>query len=369
MQSFPPLHAAQANTTDPHGDAFHTNETNYYAVICACSEYQNPKLNIPKGSPASEEKLRVVYDALLQTKNWDKKNIILLLNKDATRQNIISALEMMSTRVGLNDIFLFTWNGHGTKVSDNEGKNVVSICPYDSEQSNGSIRNVLTSDELGEYFSRINAKGKCLIFESCFSGGLVSRDDPTNREGFQVQSKIPFFAMDFLHEVIEPVTLDVSGNNSVVIMSTLPSTLGRATFITHSPLLYFIARIVKSAQRHDKNDDGILSAEEIFQAARPRMLLHSSLFYSWVWVYFYLFFKLDLYNFYIELLPGSLSRFFQLYRLYDKLVPIPALAAIGPFLLCYLSLQIFMKLLNGHFLLNWPNMQDNYPGELPLIEL
>src|SRR4030042_6235716 len=105
-------------TPHPSGHSPLGNSTEYFAVICACSRYENPRYNLPRGFPAPESKLRVVYDALLQTKNWKQDHIILLLNENATRQHIIDALVMMSAMVGPEDMFLFTWNGHGSEVAD-----------------------------------------------------------------------------------------------------------------------------------------------------------------------------------------------------------------------------------------------------------
>ena len=82
------------------------NDSEYYAVICACSRYENRKYDLPRPFPAPDSKLSVVYDALMQTKNWDKDHVILLLNENATKQNITDALERMSTKVGPNDILV-----------------------------------------------------------------------------------------------------------------------------------------------------------------------------------------------------------------------------------------------------------------------
>jgi hypothetical protein len=70
------------------------DETKYYAIIAACSKYQDSDLNIPKAPfrPYPERQLKYLYDSLLEAENWNKSNIILLLNEQATRQNIIRAL-------------------------------------------------------------------------------------------------------------------------------------------------------------------------------------------------------------------------------------------------------------------------------------
>jgi len=183
---------------------------------------------------------------------------------------------------------------------------------------------VLTDDELGYDFSQIHAKGKCLIFESCLSGGLVDRQ-----------------GSDFERDITDPGTCDVNGNNTIVIMSTLPSTLGRATYTRQSPLLYAIATAVQGGGKYDANNDGFLSAEEIFRIARPMELAQSAVLWT-------------------AYLMGTC--------LYSN-SPIPLLSAAWKLLWFYVDIQILVFLRDHHFLLNWPHMQDDYPGELPLIQL
>ena len=153
------------------------------------------------------------------------------------------------------------------------------------------------------------------------------------------------------------------------MMSTLPQTLGRATLSTHSPLLYSVATMINNSDKYDKNKDGFLSAEEIFRIARPMTLIQSSFLWISYWVSAYLFFKFDLYKLYSFFLPRFLPRIIQLYHLIDTLLPRPMLSGTFLFLLFYMDQQLLVKLRTGHYLLNWPNMQDDYPGELPLVQL
>jgi hypothetical protein len=273
------------------------NTTRYFAVICACSKYENPLYNLPSQMfPAPESKLRVLYDALLQTKNWEKDNMILLLNENATKENIVQALQQMAARVGPNDIFLFTWNGHGYEVPDLDGDEArwdandttdEVILPY-------NVSNYLTDDELGYYFSNIHAKGKCLIFESCLSGDLIDRNesktlqnDASNSERFTIVTQAGFF-----QNSDNPNPMDVNGNNTIVIMSSLPDMLCYSTYMTHSPLLFSVADAIQHSTKYDKNKDGYLSVEEIFWVARPLTLMQSMVHQMSKWMVTYLFFQI-----------------------------------------------------------------------------
>jgi len=373
IQSFSTLQSSEPLATNPLSHSSSDNTTNYYAVICACSRYENPKYNLPKGSPAPDSKLRVLYDALLQTKNWDTENIILLLNENATKQNITHALEMMSTMVRPNDIFLFTWNGHGSEVPDIDGDEVQwdphdtydeVICPYDTNKINDNFTNVITDDELGYYFSNIQGKGKCLIFESCLSGGLVDQktSNTEGMENYRVGGEPTLFETDFALDITRPGTMDVNGNNTIVMMSTLPHTLGLVTFLTHSPLLYSIATAITNSEKYDNNHDGFLSAEEVFRISRPMTLIQSSFRYVFIWIFAYLYYKFLLYPL-ISLLFPLLRQFI------DTILPKPVILATCVLPFSIMIAQKLIKYITGYYFLNWPNMQDDYPGELPLVQL
>jgi hypothetical protein len=183
-QSFSTVQPSEAFTTNCLNQ--NSSDPHYYAVIAACSQYENSNYSLPKKwLPAfSDEKLMVFYDSLLQSKNWEKNNIILLLNENATKNNITTALEYMAGIVRPEDYFLFSWSGHGTAVNDTDGDEAQRypgdsldevICPYDMMKVNDAWINMITDDELGSYFSNITCKGMTLIFDCCLSGGMVNR--------------------------------------------------------------------------------------------------------------------------------------------------------------------------------------------------
>jgi hypothetical protein len=322
------------------------NVTTYYAVICACSRYENPKYNLPRPFPAPESKLQVLYEALTQTTNWEKDHILLLLNQNATRQTILQALDLMSVTVGPNDVFLFSWNGHGSEVPDNDGDEArwdpddthdEVICPYDTEKINGNFTNVITDDELGFYFSKIHGRGTCLIFESCLSGALVDRknQDLEGEQGYKT---------GVVRDITPRAPMDVDGNDTVVLMSTLPTTLGRATYLTHAPLISSMAWVISHREKYDKNNDGVLSAEEMFRASRPLTFIQSSLLWLPLFITAYILYKFDLYN-----LFSFLPRYVKIYESIDTMFPMPLLLSFGVFVSGFMFVEILQKLRTGHF--------------------
>lgn len=292
--------------------------TEFYAVIAACSQYSNPGNNIPKYPfpPIPAWKLTAFYSSLINTTNWKKENIILLVNEKATKQNIINALAEMSQKVDSDDIFLFSWQGHGSEVPDEEpfdekDETDEIICPYDITREDSKLKNYITDDELNYYFSQIQAKGILAVFESCLSGGLTGEE------------------------------YDVDKDSRVVIVSTLEDTIGRVSFLLGFPMTFSLA--IACNQKYlfhapDKNNDGILSAEEVFKWAAPIIYSELSLFWIGQWIYLLLLLK-------------------------------SPIAAIINVFVQWIMAEITAYLISGHFLFNCPHMIDNYPGELPLIKV
>jgi len=293
-------------------------ETEYYALIVAISEYKNKRYNIPKPPfpPIASWKLKSFYNSIIKSSNWKPENVILLINENATKENIINALQELSTKVDSNDIFVFSYQGHGSEVPDEapfdeeDGTDEI-IVPYDITKEEGKPVNYITDDELNYYFSQIHAKGMALIFESCLSGGLVGGE------------------------------FDVDQENRVVIVSTLEDTIGRVSFLFGFPMTFGLAIACDQDfmfHATDVSGDGFISIEEAFNWAVPIIYGELSIYWIGVW---------------ISLLINQGN---------------PLMATVQLFIEFILS-QIITYIISGHFLLNCPHMIDNYPGELPLVEV
>ncbi|MCJ7571597.1 MAG: caspase family protein [Candidatus Thermoplasmatota archaeon] len=157
----------------------------YYAIIAGCTEYKDSSHNLPPfGKPFPESTMKYVYDVLINASNWDEENIVLLLNEKATKQNILDSFTDMGKIIDGDDVFFFSWTGHGTQVVDIDGDDGdgtdEAICPYDVEVKWDTIANIITDDELDSYFSLIGAEGLFIMFESCMSGGLVDNETQHN---------------------------------------------------------------------------------------------------------------------------------------------------------------------------------------------
>ncbi|MFX1452597.1 MAG: hypothetical protein ACFFCM_17300 [Promethearchaeota archaeon] len=332
------------------------NETKYYAVISGCQIYKNSSHNRIELADYS----KMLYEALLSCKNWKASNIILLLNENATKEKITNALIEISERIGLNDVFLFSWSGHGSMILDGDGdekefdpddKYDEVICTYDYneyDQINQTYIKGLSDDELNYYFSKINCKGMFLIFESCLSGGLVSKESLKDKL-FKI----------FKNDTEKIYSSDVDDKNRVVLMSTPDnkSGFGARDFPFVVSLTYSLAfsiKLLNSKIPEEKENlsyfsiykDGFISAEELFNPTKLMYRFQSLscqlglLYYTKVWFQ-------SRYKTLISRLFGLIISPLIIFAVIPKVVRDPA-----------------FKILK-----NKANIRDNFAGELPIIEV
>lgn len=323
------------------------DNTEYYALITGCCEYENRRNNIPTFfNPFTESTMKYVYNKLINESNWKKENVFLLLNEDATKNNIISTLSDLGELIDENDVFLFSWMGHGTIVPDEDGDENdpfdEAICPYDTKSNN--FDNVITDDELNECLSKIDAKGQILLFESCMSGGMADNEN------------------------YEPLSFsDVNEKGRIVIMLTPPGKLGYVFYGIPWPISFLFSNAL-SEKKCDVNNDGWISAEEAFcQVDKSYSDFEDEQF-------------LDMIN---KTIPkASLKNFIAVFLMLKKLKQKPIIRSIisGFFALTiykfYQNEKVKQIILNNlKFQLqilsaeNNPNMVDDYPGDLNIIKI
>ena len=126
--------------------------------------------------------ITLVYNSLNDKPNWNESHIVMLKRQEATRENILDALDWLALKSSSEDIVLFSHNGHGNHIKDRYG-----IVPWDKE--------LIFTDELDEKFDKINCRGMCLIFDCCFSGSFIEGKPTTMNYGnlIQFQKSLDYF--------------------------------------------------------------------------------------------------------------------------------------------------------------------------------
>jgi len=163
-----------------------------------------------------------LYDILSPA--WGISHIRLLKNSQATKRNIMDAIDWLADNAGADDTVLFSFSGLG----DLGGV----ICPYDL---NYLTANGISATELSQAISPIKARKIVVILQSWGSGAFQN---------------------------------DLSSNGRVILMS---SRINEVTWMSnelrHSVFDYYILQALDRFDLVDANDDYELSAEEIFDYA------------------------------------------------------------------------------------------------------
>lgn len=139
--------------------------------------------------------------AMINTFGFDRSDTKMLLDGDATRQNIIDSINTFADMAEAGDFFITTYAGHGSLFPDDYSEEIdeksmtfvdlwfgddhyvvpknyydSTIVPVDADESTSGKpwRNQILDDELYNLFSRFAAKGVKVVFvsDSCHSGTI-----------------------------------------------------------------------------------------------------------------------------------------------------------------------------------------------------
>ncbi len=106
------------------------------------------------------------WSALLKDYGFETS---VLLDAQATRQNVKAALTGLVTSAAEGDVVVFTYSGHGTQVMDVSGDESDS-----SDEALYVYDGTVPDDDLRSIINQINPKATLLIIsDSCFSGTVT----------------------------------------------------------------------------------------------------------------------------------------------------------------------------------------------------
>lgn len=147
-------------------------------------------------------------DLLVGHYGFAPADVTLLLDAQATKANIMSALTKMVSEAQPGDVLVFTNSSHGTYVVDTDGDEKTydeALCPYDCRV------NLIVDDELRELFATLaDGVNLTVILDSCFSG-TATRLDPSLTPDH------------YLERFIDPGCLDRAAWRSDVLLRAKPS--------------------------------------------------------------------------------------------------------------------------------------------------
>jgi len=158
-----------------------------YVMLVGVGEFKDSKLYQPL---EIKEDIKIIKDALIQNKLQKGYSIIELINKDATKNNIISNLNAISDRLTSNDRFFFYYSGHGTAHSDSSIWKYIrkldrddrdflvdtsAIVPYDFNENDIQNTLLVGSRDFEPIIQEMDKKASeiLIILDACFSSEMA----------------------------------------------------------------------------------------------------------------------------------------------------------------------------------------------------
>ncbi len=156
------------------------------ALIIAIGDYPD---SLGWGTISSANDVALIERAL-EEQGFEERNIIIITDRQATKQGIVNAMNTFIRESGKGDIAVIHYSGHGQQISDDNGDEIdkldeTIVCwdapAYYKKGYTGDQH--LRDDEFGEMISalrqKVGADGQVLVFmDSCHSGTGTRGEKP-----------------------------------------------------------------------------------------------------------------------------------------------------------------------------------------------
>ena len=197
-----------------------------WAVFAAVADYKNVN-----DLPYPVQDSTALYNLFGPV--WGEDNMQLLANSQATKVNILHAIDWLAENAGVNDTVFFSFAGHGTEGG--------YLCPY---ETNSFPSSWISSDELAEALAEVQAQRIVVVLSNCYAGAFKP---------------------------------DLTKDGRVVLMGCRATEVGwESTNLGHVVFLHFILQAFENFTDADANHDYELSAEEIFNYAAPLVVQYET---------------------------------------------------------------------------------------------
>jgi hypothetical protein len=205
---------------------------NYYALLIAINDYNDPLINNLDKPISDAQKL---FDVLVSDYLFEKSHITFL--KNPTREQIISALDRLENEVTKADNLLIFYAGHGY-WNDLTQKGYWLA----SDASKQNTANWIGNSSISDYIRSIPAKHTLLIADACFSGSIF-------------KTRAAFGGLDKSAQRLYDLT-----SRKAMTSGTLTEVPDKSVFIE-----YLIKRLYD-------NSESYLSSEQLFFSFKPAVL-------------------------------------------------------------------------------------------------
>jgi WD40 repeat protein len=139
-----------------------------YILAVGINQYKNPRMTLNYAKPDAESFTKVMDEKGKLFKNVDMHT---LYDTEASRVNILKALDEISTKVHQEDVFIFYYAGHGSMVD-----NQFFFIPTESSRLydySSLQKEALEASVLQDKFKNIKALKQLIVMDACQSGASV----------------------------------------------------------------------------------------------------------------------------------------------------------------------------------------------------
>jgi len=206
--------------------------TDRWAVIIGISDYAGESYDLEY----CDDDALDFYNALVNVYGWKSNHITLLIDGQATKENILAAILWMRTNEDLGDEVVFFYSGHGTTSTRNADNDPEwkdeCIIPWEIQSSY-----FIWDGDLKEEFSTFESTHIFFCFDSCYSGGMT----------------------------------DLAGSGRLICMASKETqTALESSRWENGQFTYYFVDQGMLAGKADANNDGLVTCEEAFDYAKAR---------------------------------------------------------------------------------------------------
>jgi hypothetical protein len=227
-----------------------------YALFVGINAYQDP--SIPQLEWCVND-VTGMEASLTTSALWSTAVIVTLNDALATKSAIKSSISTMASQVTSADTFLFFYSGHGT----NEGGHSYLV-PVDSDLTTTSF---IGDDELNGWLTPMNsAARKCIIFDSCNSGGFVGKGKDFRGRFLLLKGSDPAFKGSFMSRNMAALP------NMVFLAAAMGSQLSvESSELQHGAFTYYLIQGLGSSGTIGPAGTGgtSITAQQVFTYATP----------------------------------------------------------------------------------------------------
>jgi formylglycine-generating enzyme required for sulfatase activity len=212
-----------------------------YALLIGISKYANPALNLSFAAADAQSLSKVLLDP--EVGAYKPENVRLLVDEQATRRNVASALTTwLGNRVTADDSVLIFYSGHGALGNAGEAYWVT----YDADPED-LASSALSNKEIVSAIASLPAKRKITLIDSCFSEATAKR----------YRALVPTNVFDqFRGTGVVTITASTGQQKSVEVSG-------------HGAFTYHLLDALRG--KADTNDNGVVELDEIWTYLNERV--------------------------------------------------------------------------------------------------